>query len=93
MTFGILFAIKIFNVTDFTHIEMISHQSYIIYVFSAFIASAGFSTMFDVPPRLLLVVGIGGIICVCVRTVSMDLLGVGMPIGTFLGHWLSALLH
>ena len=85
MTFGILFAIKIFNVTDFTHIEMISHQSYIIYVFSAFIASAGFSTMFDVPPRLLWVVGTGGIICVCVRILSMDLFGVGMPIGTFLG--------
>ncbi len=85
MTFGILFAIKIFSVADFTHIEMISHQPYIIYVISAFIASAGFSTMFDVPPRLLWVVGLGGVICVCVRTLSMDLLGVGMPIGTFLG--------
>lgn len=85
MTFGIIFAIKLFNVEDFTHLSAVDHQSYLVYVISAFIAAAGFSTMFDVPPRLLWVVGIGGIISVCVRTLSMDFLSVGQPIGTLFG--------
>lgn len=85
MTFGILFAIKLCSIEDFTRLPPMEHQAYIIYVISAFIAAAGFSTMFDVPPRLLWVVGIGGIICVVVRTLSMDIFGVGMPIGTLFG--------
>ena len=85
MTFGILFAIKIFSVADFTNLPQSEHQAYIVYVISAFIAAAGFSTMFDVPPRLLWAIGIGGVICVCVRTLTMDLFNVGMPIGTLLG--------
>ena len=85
MTFGIIFAIKLFSVEDFTHLSTVNHQAYIVYVISAFIAAAGFSTMFNVPPRLLWVVGLGGVISVCVRTLSMDFLGVGLPIGTLLG--------
>ena len=72
-------------VEDFTHLSTVNHQAYIVYVISAFIAAAGFSTMFNVPPRLLWVVGLGGVISVCVRTLSMDFLGVGLPIGTLLG--------
>lgn len=85
MTFGIIFAIKLFSVEDFTHLSAVDHQAYIVYVISAFIAASGFSTMFNVPPRLLWVVGLGGVICVCVRTLAMDFLGVGLPIGTLLG--------
>lgn len=85
MTFGIIFAIKLFNIEDFTHLPAVDHQSYLVYVISAFIAATGFSTMFDVPPRLLWVVGIGGIISVCTRTLSMDILSVGQPIGTLFG--------
>lgn len=85
MTFGIIFAIKLFSVEDFTHLSAVDHQAYIVYMISAFIAASGFSTMFNVPPRLLWVVGLGGVICVSIRTLSMDLLGVGLPIGTLLG--------
>lgn len=85
MTFGIIFAIKLFQVADFTVLAAAAHQPYIVYVISACIAAAGFSTMFDVPPRLLWVVGIGGIISVCVRNLAIDFLGVGQPIGTLFG--------
>lgn len=85
MTFGIIFAIKLFQVSDFTVLAAANHQSYIVYVISACIAAAGFSTMFDVPPRLLWVVGIGGIISVCVRNLAIDFLGIGQPIGTLFG--------
>lgn len=85
MTFGIIFAIKLFSVEDFTHLSSVDHQAYIVYMISAFIAVAGFSTMFNVPPRLLWVVGLGGVICVSIRTLAMDFLGVGLPIGTLLG--------
>ena len=44
MTFGIIFAIKLFSVEDFTHLSTVNHQAYIVYVISAFIAAAGFST-------------------------------------------------
>ena len=85
ITFGTVFAIKLFQVEDFTKLAAVDHQAYIIYVISAFIAAAGFSTMFDVPPKILWVVGVGGVICVCTRTLAMDFLGVGQPIGTLLG--------
>lgn len=42
MTFGIIFAIKLFSVEDFTHLSTVNHQAYIVYVISAFIAAAGF---------------------------------------------------
>ncbi|MDQ9769067.1 threonine/serine exporter family protein, partial [Acinetobacter baumannii] len=41
--------------------------------------------MFNVPPRLLWVVGLGGVISVGVRTLAMDYFNVGLPIGTLLG--------
>ncbi len=85
MTFGIIFSIKLFQVADFTILAAAAHQPYIVYVISACIAAAGFSTMFDVPPRLLWVVGIGGIISVCTRNLAIDFLGVGQPIGTLFG--------
>ncbi len=85
MTFGIIFAIKLFQVEDFTHLSTVDHQAFIVYVVSAFIAAAGFSTMFNVPPRLLWVVGLGGVISVGIRTLSMDYFNVGLPIGTLLG--------
>lgn len=47
MTFGIIFAIKLFSVEDFTHLSTVNHQAYIVYVISAFIAAAGF------PPCLM----------------------------------------
>ncbi len=85
MTFGIVFSIKMFGVADFTHLTAVDHQAYIVYVVSAFIAAAGFSTMFNVPPKILWVVGIGGVISVCTRTLVMNIFGVGQPIGTLIG--------
>lgn len=85
MTFGIIFAIKMFSVEDFTHLSVTIHQTYLAYIISAFIAASGFSTMFNVPPRLLWVVGLGGVICVCIRISAMDFLGVSLPVGTLLG--------
>lgn len=92
MTFGIVFAIKIFNVEDFTYIPIVEHQSYIVYIIAAFVAAAGFSTMFDLPPKLLPVVGIGGVICVVTRNLVVDYLGFGQPIGTLFGAMLVSII-
>lgn len=92
MTFGIVFAIKIFNVADFTYIPIVAHQSYFVYICAAFIAAAGFSTMFDLPPKLLWVVGLGGVICVVTRNLTVEYLGFGQPIGTLFGAMLVSII-
>ncbi|MBB5336529.1 threonine/serine ThrE exporter family protein [Pectinatus brassicae] len=105
MTFGIVFAIQLCHVADFTNIALDPKNTYWVYAVSAFIAAAGFSTMFNVPPRFLWAVGLGGSIAVCLRNfLNLDL-ALGQPIGTLVGamtvsiislkamHWLHTPNH
>ncbi|WP_231038498.1 threonine/serine exporter family protein [Pectinatus haikarae] len=85
MSFGIVFAIKICHVADFTDIAFSSENAYWVYAVAAFIAAAGFSTMFNVPPQFLWVVGLGGSIAVCIRNFLNFDLTMGQPVGTLVG--------
>lgn len=92
MTFGIVFAIWIFAVNNFTSFAIVTPQSYWIIIISSALGAVGFSIMFDVPPRLLWVVCIGGIIAVCTRNLSVEYLGVGTAVGTLLGAMVVSVL-
>ena len=66
MTFGIVFAIKLCDFTDFTSV-VISPNSYLICAIGAAAAAIGFSTIFNTPPRLLWFVALGAVITVGIR--------------------------
>lgn len=85
MSFGIVLAIKICGVDDFTALSMEPQGSYYGYAIAAAIAAAGFSTIFNAPWRLLWAIAIGGMISVCVRNFVAFELGFGMGIASFAG--------
>lgn len=70
MTFGIAFAIKLCVVQDFTSLS-ISSNSFVVCAVAASVAAIGFATIFNMPPRLLIVVACGAIISVGVRNFLM----------------------
>lgn len=91
MTFGIAFALRLLAIKDiginnkFSELSMIPHDSYYIYAVAAAISAIGFSMIFNIPKSLLWVVGIGGIIAVCIRNFVNFELGYGPIIGSFMG--------
>lgn len=85
MSFGIAFAIRLCQVEDFTMLSMEPQGSYFVYAVAAAIAAVGFSTLFNVPLRLLWVIAIGGILSVCVRNFVNFELGQGLAIASFIG--------
>ncbi|WP_196593546.1 threonine/serine exporter family protein [Pectinatus sottacetonis] len=92
MSFGIVLAIKICYVTDFTMINTRPNSSFLVYAVAAAIAAVGFSTIFNVPRRLLWVVALGGIISVCTRNFVNFNLDMGLPMGSFIGAMLVSCL-
>lgn len=68
MAFGISFAIKVCGIDNFVKdLTMTPHHEYWEYAVAAAVSAMGFSTIFDIPRRLLPVVAAGGIIAVCFR--------------------------
>lgn len=100
MAFGIAFAVKLCNIADFfPTISMVPHHNYFEYAIAAAISAMGFSMIFNIQPRLLWVVAIGGIIAVCTRNFvnlgpSTDNIGLdmGLVIGSFAGATLVSLI-
>ena len=68
MAFGIAVAIKVCGIDNFVKdLSMTPHNNYVSYAIAAAISAMGFSMIFNIPPRLLPVVAVGGIIAVCSR--------------------------
>ena len=78
MTFGIVLTIRLGHVADFATLSIIPDASYFIYALAAASAATGFSILFNVPPRLLLIIAGGGILAVCLRNLLN--LGLGLPL-------------
>lgn len=71
MTFGIAFAIKLCHVQDFISLSIISSNSFLVCAIASAVAAIGFATIFNMPPRLLIVVACGAVISVGVRNFLM----------------------
>ena len=70
MSFGIAVAIKVCGIDNFAkNLSMVPHNSYWAYAIAAAVSAMGFSTIFNIPRRLLAVVAVGGIIAVCTRNI------------------------
>ena len=88
MSFGIVFAIGMFPVVDFTKLAMLPDSNYLIFAIMAAIGAMGFAILFNLPPRLLFSVGCGGAMVVCVRNFFIFELGFGSELGTLAGAML-----
>lgn len=68
MSFGIAIAIKVGGIDNFVRsLSMTPHHSFLTYALAAAISAIGFATIFNTPRRLMLWVGVGGVIAVCFR--------------------------
>lgn len=85
MTFGIVTAIRLGGVTDFTSVSLTPDMIYFSQVIAAAISAVGFSIIFNVPRRLLPVIAVGGIITVMIRNFTVLQLGASQAAGSFLG--------
>ena len=85
MTFGIVLAIRLGHVADFTEVSLSPHSIYLAQAVAAAISAMGFSIIFNIPRRLLPVVGVGGIITVMLRNFCVMELGTSQAFGSFLG--------
>ena len=92
MTFGIVFAVGMFPITDFTNLRMLPGENYFEFAFFAAIGAMGFSILFNLPPRLLYAVGIGGALAVCARNFLVFSLGISSAFGSFIGATLVSVL-
>lgn len=92
MTFGIAFAIRLCQVQDFTNLSIISSNSYLVCAMAAVVAAIGFSTIFNMPPRLLPIVAVGAIIAVITRNVLMLEYGVSQATASLIGSVIVSLL-
>ena len=85
MTFGIVIAIRLGNVADFTSISLQPDEIYFSQAVAAAIASIGFSMIFNVPRRLLPILALGGILAVGLRNIAVLQFGMSQAAGSFLG--------
>ena len=85
MTFGIVFAIGMLPVTDFTNLRMLPGEDYFAFALFAAIGAMGFSILFNLPPRLLYAVGIGGALAVCIRNFLIFEVGINSSFSTLAG--------
>lgn len=102
MTFGIVFAIGMADFDSFTNLAMRPESDYLIFALAAAIGATSFAIFFNLPPRLLIAVAVGGAICVCTRNFIVFELGMSAAVGTLAGatlvsviavkavHWLHA---
>ena len=105
MTFGIVIAIRLLHITDFTSLNIIPDSIYISHALAAAISAIGFSIIFNVPRRLLPAAAAGGIISVCLRNFFALELGMDQAAASFIGsaavgilslraiHWFHAPNH
>lgn len=102
MTFGIVFAIGMADVDSFTNLAMRPDSNFLIFAIAAAVGATSFAIFFNVPPRLLYAVALGGAICVCTRNFLVFEVGMSSAVGTLAGatlvsvaaiwaiHWLHA---
>lgn len=92
MTFGIVFALEMLPVVDFTNLHMLPQSDYFSFSLAAAAGAVGFSVLFNLPPRLLIAVGIGGALSVCTRNFLVFELGLTSAIGSLAGATLVSVI-
>ena len=92
MTFGIVFAIGMADFASFTQLAMRPESNYLLFAAAAALGATSFAIFFNLPPRLLYAVAIGGALCVCTRNFFIFELGFGSEVGTLAGATLVSIV-
>ena len=85
MTFGIVIAIRLLHINDFTSLRIIPDSIYISHAAAAAISAVGFSMIFNVPRRLLPAAAAGGVLSVCLRNLFALEMGMDQAAASFIG--------
>lgn len=91
-SFGIVFAIGMSDFNVFMGLPLSLESNYLLFATAAAVGAMSFAIFFNVPPRLLYVVALGGAICVCTRNFLTFELGMSSPVGTIAGATLVSVL-
>jgi len=92
MTFGIIIAIHLGKVGDFTSLSVAPDSRYLVEAIAAAIGSLGFSIIFNIPKRLLLISAIGGMISIFVRNLIVLKFGWSIILGSFIAATLVSII-
>lgn len=85
MTLGMAMALYFSPAPAFNFVDIKPHVISIEQVIGSFTAAAAFAVLFNAPVRLLVSIGIGGVLCVCIRNILSVELGFSTPGATFIG--------
>ncbi|BEU87935.1 threonine/serine exporter family protein [Selenomonas sp. TAMA-11512] len=92
MTFGIVIALILTNVQDFTNIPIAPHELYFSQGVASILGAVGFSIIFNVPKRTLWGIALGGLIAVTTRNILTIELDFSTTLATFVAACLIGII-
>ena len=93
MTLGMAMALYFSPMPAFSFVDIKPHVLSIEQIIGAFTAAASFAVLFNAPVRLLVSIGIGGILCVFIRNLLAVEFGFSIPGATFVGAAVMSVIY
>lgn len=93
MTLGMAMALYFSPMPAFSFVDIKPHVLSIEQIIGSFMAAASFAVLFNAPVRLLLSIGIGGVLCVFIRNLLAVELGFSIPGATFVGAAVMSVIY
>ena len=93
MTLGMAMALYFSPMPAFSFVDIKPHVLSIEQIIGAFTAAASFAILFNAPVRLLVSIGIGGVLCVFIRNLLAVEFGFSIPGATFVGAAVMSVIY
>lgn len=93
MTLGMAMALYFSPMPAFSFVDIKPHVLSIEQIIGSFMAAASFAVLFNAPVRLLLSIGIGGVLCVFIRNLLAVELGFSIAGATFVGAAVMSVIY
>ena len=93
MTLGMAMALYFSPMPAFSFVDIKPHVLSIEQIIGAFTAAASFAVLFNAPVRLLVSIGIGGVLCVFIRNLLAVEFGFSIPGATFVGAAVMSVIY
>lgn len=93
MTLGMAMALYFSPMPAFSFIDIKPHVLSIEQIIGSFTAAASFAVLFNAPVRLLVSIGIGGVLCVFIRNLLAVEFGFSIPGATFVGAAVMSVIY
>ena len=93
MTLGMAMALYFSPMPAFSFVDIKPHVLSVEQIIGSFMAAASFAVLFNAPVRLLLSIGIGGVLCVFIRNLLAVEFGFSIPGATFVGAAVMSVIY